>query len=169
MHYARSYSRCLIRPNTVITNCLLLWMCLNVLRRMNCIIFVIQFGSRFSFHGAPAPSGPGYQSYGGFSITIRNTTLGRSPLDEWSSRYRDFYQTTQNTHTGHPCLRRDWNPQSQQDGGPWHTPYTARAPGSAISRIAAVCLTHVQIKCMGVTVESTSQEKYNLGECRSTL
>jgi hypothetical protein len=30
--------------------------------------------------------------------TFRHTTLGRTPLDEWSARLRDLYQTTHNTH-----------------------------------------------------------------------
>jgi hypothetical protein len=33
--------------------------------------------------------------YRGFTITLRYTTLGRTPLDEWSARRRDFYLTTQ--------------------------------------------------------------------------
>ena len=34
------------------------------------------------FHGATAPSGPGPPYYRGFTITLRHTTLGRTPLDE---------------------------------------------------------------------------------------
>ena len=34
------------------------------------------------FHGATAPSGPGSPHYRGFMITLRHTTLGRTPLDE---------------------------------------------------------------------------------------
>ena len=30
--------------------------------------------------------------------TQRHTTVGRTPLDEWSARRRDLYLTTQNTH-----------------------------------------------------------------------
>ena len=30
--------------------------------------------------------------------TQRRTTVGRTPLDEWSARRRDLYLTTQNTH-----------------------------------------------------------------------
>jgi hypothetical protein len=50
----------------------------------------------------------------GFTITLRHTTLGRTPLDEWSARRRDLYLTTHNTRDRHPCPRRDSNPQSQQ-------------------------------------------------------
>ena len=56
---------------------------------------------RISFlHGhfpAPPPMvqqplvGQGY--YGGFTITLRYTTLGRSPLDEWSARHTDLFLT----------------------------------------------------------------------------
>jgi len=31
-------------------------------------------------------------------ITLRHTTLGSTPLDEWSARHRDLYPTTHNTH-----------------------------------------------------------------------
>ena len=31
-------------------------------------------------------------------ITLRRTTLGRTPLDEWSAWRRDLYLTTHNTH-----------------------------------------------------------------------
>jgi len=33
-----------------------------------------------------------------FTITLRHTTLGRTPLDEWSARRRDLYLTTPSTH-----------------------------------------------------------------------
>ena len=36
--------------------------------------------------------------YRGFTITLRHTTLGRTPLGEWSARCRDLYLTTHNTH-----------------------------------------------------------------------
>ena len=35
------------------------------------------------------------------------TTVGRTPLDEWSARRRDLYLTTHNTHNRHPCPRWD--------------------------------------------------------------
>jgi hypothetical protein len=41
---------------------------------------------------------PGHPHYRGFTITLRHTTLGRTPLDEWSARRRDLYLTTHNTH-----------------------------------------------------------------------
>ena len=51
----------------------------------------------FSHHDGTAPAGPGPPHYRGFAITLRHTTLGRSPLDEWSSRRRDLYLTVHNT------------------------------------------------------------------------
>ena len=33
-------------------------------------------------HGATAPSGPGSPQHRGFTITLRRTTLGMTPLDE---------------------------------------------------------------------------------------
>jgi hypothetical protein len=44
-----------------------------------------------------SPSGPGPLQYRGFTITLRHTTLGRTPLDEWLARRRDLYLTTHNT------------------------------------------------------------------------
>jgi hypothetical protein len=44
------------------------------------------------------PSGPGLPHYPGCTITLRHTTLGSTPLDEWSARCRDLYITTHNTH-----------------------------------------------------------------------
>ena len=43
-------------------------------------------------------SGPGSPHYRGFMITLGHTTLGRTPLDEWSARRRDLYFTTHNIH-----------------------------------------------------------------------
>jgi hypothetical protein len=44
------------------------------------------------------PSGPGPPYYRGFTITLRHTTLDRTPLDEWSARRRDLYLTKHNIH-----------------------------------------------------------------------
>jgi len=76
-------------------------------------------------HGATHPSGPGPPHCRGFMITLRHTTLGTTILYEWSARLRDLYLTTHNaTHIreGHPCPRRDSNPQSQQSSGRRPTP-----------------------------------------------
>jgi hypothetical protein len=41
-------------------------------------------------------SGSGSPRYRGFMITLRHTTLGRTPLDKWSSRRRDLHLTKHN-------------------------------------------------------------------------
>jgi len=51
----------------------------------------------FFSRGTTAPSWPAAPHYGGFTATIRHTTLSRTPLDEWSARHRDLYLTTQQT------------------------------------------------------------------------
>ena len=38
--------------------------------------------ANFFYHGATVPSGPGPPHYRRFMITLRHTTLGRTPLDE---------------------------------------------------------------------------------------
>jgi len=49
-------------------------------------------------------------------ITLRHTTLGKTPLDEWSVRRRDLYLTAHNTHKRRDihASPRDSNPQSQR-------------------------------------------------------
>jgi len=55
-----------------------------------------------------------------FTITLRHTTLGRTPLDEWSARYRD-YVTTLNNQDRHPSIPPvNSNPQSQEATGAAH-------------------------------------------------
>ena len=48
------------------------------------------------------------------SRSQRRTTVGRTPLDEWSARRKDLYLTTHNTHNKHPCPRWDSKPQSRR-------------------------------------------------------
>ena len=42
--------------------------------------------------------GQGPPHYRSFTITLRQTTLGRTPLDEWSAHRRELYLTAHNTH-----------------------------------------------------------------------
>jgi hypothetical protein len=51
-----------------------------------------------SSHNPTAPSEPRPPHYRGFTIILRHTTVGRTPVDEWSVRRRDLYLTTHNTH-----------------------------------------------------------------------
>jgi len=53
----------------------------------------------------------------------RRTTVGRTPLDEWSTRRRDPYLTTNNTRNIQTWFRWDSNPQSQQASGRRPTPW----------------------------------------------
>ena len=64
--------------------------------------------------------------------TQRRTTVGRTPLDEWSARRRDLYLTTHNTHNKHPCPQWDSNPRSQQASGRRPTPIDHTATGTGI-------------------------------------
>jgi hypothetical protein len=55
--------------------------------------------------------------------TQRRTTVGRTPLDEWSARRRDLYLTTHNTQqTNIHAPWWDSNPRSQQASGRRPTP-----------------------------------------------
>jgi hypothetical protein len=52
----------------------------------------------FFYHGATALVGQGLLIIEGpWSPSLRHTTVGRTPLDEWSDRPRDLYLTTYNT------------------------------------------------------------------------
>ena len=77
----------------------------------------------FFFYGA-------YNPIAGYGLLIlevfrdhtqRHTTVGRTPLDEWSARLRDLYLTTLTTDK-HPYPRQDSNPQTQQASGSRPTP-----------------------------------------------
>jgi hypothetical protein len=56
------------------------------------------FSLSFFSHGTATPSGQRPPHCRRFTITLRHTTLGRTPLDEGSARRRDLYVTTYNTH-----------------------------------------------------------------------
>jgi len=66
----------------------------------NCVIlFIICTLHRIFSRGATSPSGPRPPHCRGFTSTLRHTTVGRTPMDKWSARRRDPYQTTRNTFT----------------------------------------------------------------------
>ena len=58
----------------------------------------VAFIFNVSLHDATDPSGPGPPHYRSFTITLKHTTLGRTPLNELSARGRDLYLTTHITH-----------------------------------------------------------------------
>jgi len=65
--------------------------------------------------GATVPQWAKASSFSRFlDHTQRYTTVGRTPLDEWSARRRDLYLTTHNAHNRQACFLWDSNPQSQQ-------------------------------------------------------
>jgi len=77
----------------------------------------------FFYHGATAPSGPRSPHYGRFMITLRYTTLGRTPLDESWARRRDLYLTTHNIHKRQTSMPpAGFEPTSQQASGRRPTP-----------------------------------------------
>jgi len=80
-------------------------------------------------YDATSVSGPGNPHLWGFEIEITLTTLGRTPLDERSTRRSDLYLTTQNNckrRTSMPPPQRDSNPQSQLASDRIPTSLTAR-------------------------------------------
>jgi hypothetical protein len=93
--------------------------------------------SKFSIFSCSttAPSWSGSPHYRGFTITFRHTTLGRTPLSEWSPWLRDNKTTL--TTDRYPCLRRNSNQQSQQASSRRSMPSTARPLGSGHSSTVA--------------------------------
>jgi hypothetical protein len=49
-------------------------------------------------YGATVPSVSEPPHYRGFTLTLRHTAIGGTPLDEWSALRRDLYLRTHNTH-----------------------------------------------------------------------
>ena len=70
----------------------------------------------------PPPEWATASSFTKFLDHTRRTTVGTTPLDEWSARRRDLYLTTRNTHNRHTCSRLHSNPRSQQASGRRPTP-----------------------------------------------
>ena len=58
------------------------------------------------FHVATAPGGSEPPHYRGLTVALRNTTVGMTPLDEWSDRRSDLYLTTHNTHNRQTLMPR---------------------------------------------------------------
>ena len=57
---------------------------------------------------ATAPGRPGRPHCRYFAIILRHTTLGRTPLEEWSARRRGLYLTTHNTHNRQTVIPPVW-------------------------------------------------------------
>jgi hypothetical protein len=74
------------------------------------------------FNNTTAPSGPGCPHYRDFMITLRHTTIGRTPLEGWSARRRDLHLTTQQ-HSQQTYIHatggiRTHNPSKQATAAP---------------------------------------------------
>ena len=73
------------------------------LSRSSLLFCSTQFVLFFSYDVA-AQSIPRYPHSWEFCDTQRRTTVNRTPLYEWSSRRRDLYLTTHNTHNRHTSM-----------------------------------------------------------------
>ena len=68
----------------------------------------------------------------GQCLTIRHTTLGRTPLDELSTPHRELYLTTHNTHNRQTSMPlAAFKPAIPASERPQNKPWTARPLGSA--------------------------------------
>ena len=83
--------------------------CMPLLPWQSCIYF-----QYFFFYGATAPSETDPPLYRGLTITPRQATLGRTPLDEWSARRRDLYLSIHNNHKKHTSMPSAGFPASQR-------------------------------------------------------
>ena len=71
---------------------------------MVCSPVYIWMSTLLFFHAATTTQWPRAFSLSKLcTITVRHTTVGRTPLHQWSARRRDLYLTTHNTHNTHPC------------------------------------------------------------------
>ena len=82
---------------------------------------------------APPPQGGRASSFTRFIDHTRRTTVGRTPLGEWSARRRDstWQHKAHNRRTSMTVLW-DTSPQFQQASGCRTTPLTARSLGPAV-------------------------------------
>ena len=113
------------------------------------------------FYGSAVPIGPRLPHCWGFEVTLRHTTVGMTPLEEWSAGSRDIYLTILNTHkrlTSMPPAGLE--PQLATGRTP--TRFRARPLGLARSVLLwPVPLTLVKKKRCNFTV--TSSNNFNTG------
>jgi len=69
----------------------------------------------FFFYDKTAPSGPGPPHYWGFKITLRCTTLGRTPLDDWSAWHTELPDNTQHSRQTDSHASAEFEPMAK----PW--------------------------------------------------
>ena len=63
-------------------------------------------------HGPTVHRGPGPPHYRGFTIALRHSTLGRTPLDGWSALYRPLPYNTQHWQETNPAFPAGQRPQT---------------------------------------------------------
>ena len=94
--------------NKLITNILLLCLVATFNNSVFCLLVFVQLYSIIFFYHDATP----LESQGLLIVedtrshTVRHTTLGRTPLDEWSARRRDLYLSTNNTHKRQTSMRQ---------------------------------------------------------------
>jgi hypothetical protein len=64
------------------------------------------------------PNGPGHPHYRSFTITLRRTTLGGTPLHELPALRTDLHVTTHNTYKRHTSGIRTRSPSKRSDADP---------------------------------------------------
>jgi hypothetical protein len=87
------------------------------------------------FRGTTVPSVPGPPHYRGFMIS--HTTVGTTPLDEWSARRRDLYLITRNTNKRQTSMA----PAGFEPAIPASERPQTQALGRAAAAIGVLCLT----------------------------
>ena len=83
--------------------------------------------------GTTAPSAWGPPYCRSFTITLRHTTLGGSPLDEWSARRRipSLHDNTQHSEETDTSIHTTgFESQSQQESGLWYQRFAWYVVGS---------------------------------------
>jgi hypothetical protein len=94
------------------------------------------WGSTFFLHDTAAPGGPGPPHYRGFIIILRHTTMCRTPLDEWSTRRRNIYLTTQKQQSS--MSPAGFEPTNQASEWPQTNAFSALYPLSQTERFYCV-------------------------------
>ena len=73
-------------------------------KRLNVMFILIAACLVSCFHGTTASIGSQPSHYRSFVIARKHTTIGRTSLDELSTRRRDLYLTTHNIHNRYPSM-----------------------------------------------------------------
>jgi hypothetical protein len=115
--------------------------------RRNTKFFCLSSHAAYFLHGLKAHSGPRPLHCRGFMITFRHTTLGRTPMDEFSALLRDLHLTTHNTHKRHMDIRV-WIPRGNYPPPPGGAgfklvyPESERTYSHALVRVATWIVSH---------------------------